>query len=428
MVMEFLAQEEDKEYCLSQFIHLQQIQNIGGVKMKKQLFIAILLSLGILLGGCAGPAEVPAAEAPAAEAPAAEVPAEEAPAAEEPAVEEPAELQTVTIAVGTYVLDASYPWLTLPVDLGFWNDLGYDVTPLPVGASLDGLQQLIGGNVEFAQMNAAVIIQANVNEGIPMRVVHRTGTVDWGLVVPTDSDITTLDDFKGRTIGVFSLASASIPLLRAYFGANGIDLDTEVDLLAVGFGAQANEALTSGDVDAIMLWNSGLRTLENMGQEFRFFRYENWLRMPDFLLSTTLDIFDENRQMAVDIVKGANMAIVFAKANPECAVKLHWEYWPETKPSDMDDAAALAWDIGLLNAQLDTIANAAALTGSDLMGEPTKPEWELLQEFLNDAGLLEADMLDPSIYYINDSAYWEEVNDFDHDQIIQMAEACDFDF
>jgi len=58
-------------------------------------------------------------------------------------------LKKVRIAVGTSVLNLTYPWLTIPVALGWWRDEGYDVEVLPVGASLQCLQQMAAGNVEL---------------------------------------------------------------------------------------------------------------------------------------------------------------------------------------------------------------------------------------------------------------------------------------
>ena len=74
--------------------------------------------------------------------------------------------------------------------------------------------------------------------------------------------------------------------------------------------------------------------------------------MPDFVLATTQDIFDENRQMIVDVVKAANMGLVFADANPECAVSLQWKALPDTKPADMSDEEALQWDLNILDGRI----------------------------------------------------------------------------
>ena len=51
-------------------------------------------------------------------------------------------LKKVKIAVGTTVINVGYPWLTLPLALDYWKAEGYDVEVLPVGASLQALQQI----------------------------------------------------------------------------------------------------------------------------------------------------------------------------------------------------------------------------------------------------------------------------------------------
>ena len=46
------------------------------------------------------------------------------------------EMKKVKIALGTAVMNLTYPWLTLPISLGYWKEEGYDVKILPAGASL----------------------------------------------------------------------------------------------------------------------------------------------------------------------------------------------------------------------------------------------------------------------------------------------------
>ena len=90
-------------------------------------------------------------------------------------------LKKAKIAVGTTVINVGYPWLTLPIALDYWKAEGYDVEVLPVGASLQALQQMVAGNADFAQLNSSVVIQANVVNAIPARVVMNNGVIDWSL-------------------------------------------------------------------------------------------------------------------------------------------------------------------------------------------------------------------------------------------------------
>src|SRR4030081_3671607 len=95
-------------------------------------------------------------------------------------------LKKVRLAVGTWILIVGYPMITLPVTLGYWKAEGYDVEVLPVGASLQALQQMVAGNAELAQLNSSVVIQANVVNQIPVRVVMNAGVIDWSLSVLED--------------------------------------------------------------------------------------------------------------------------------------------------------------------------------------------------------------------------------------------------
>ena len=101
----------------------------------------------------------------------------------------PQPLKKVRIALGTTNMNVGYPWLTLPLSLDYWKQEGYDVEVLPVGASLQALQQMVAGNAELAQLNSSVVIQANVVNQIPVRVVMNTGVIDWSLSVLEDGPI-----------------------------------------------------------------------------------------------------------------------------------------------------------------------------------------------------------------------------------------------
>ncbi len=388
--------------------------------MRNKLFsILIFVTVVSLLLGACGPSET--------ESPPRETSQTEVEVTEVEEEKEPEELKEVHISVGTYVLNVSYPWLMMPQALGYWEDMGYDVTVEGVGGTLDAVQQVVGGNSDFVQGNSSVVIQSNVKEDIPLRVVHETGVVDWGLVVPKDSDITQIEDFRGKDIGVFNLASGGIPLMQAYLSSEGISKD-EYEMIPVGFGPQASDALDRGDVDAVMLWNAALAQLENLGHEFRYFRSERWTKMPDFALSTLKKTIENDRQMVVDIVKGINMAIVFTETNYDCVVRLQWANWPDTKPADVDEETAWEYDMHLLEAQVGAALEPAyELHGSDLWGFATPDEYSRLQDFMLEAGLIE-DTMEPSTYIIDDPTFWDEVNDFDHEAIRKQAEECDFDF
>ncbi len=96
-----------------------------------------------------------------------------------------------------------------------------------------------------------------------------------------------VSDFKGKNIGIVSLASGGLPLLRSLLKANGLDPDKDVNIIATGAGAPALEALKSNRVQGLMFWNAAIAGFENAGAKLRLFRSPEWQRLPDFSLATT---------------------------------------------------------------------------------------------------------------------------------------------
>lgn len=178
-------------------------------------------------------------------------------------------LKPVSIALGTQVVNVSYPWLTLPIALGWWKDEGYDVKVLTVGGSLQGIQQMAAGGVDFAQLNSTGLIQGAADNNLPLRALMGTGVIDWSVAVMDGSSIKSVKDLKGKKIGIFSLGTGGMPLLKGYLRANGIDPDKEVTIIATGAGAPALEALKSDRVQALMFWASAISGFENAGAKLR---------------------------------------------------------------------------------------------------------------------------------------------------------------
>src|SRR5215471_7641679 len=276
--------------------------------------------------------------------------------------------QKVRLAVGTTVLNVGYPMLTLAVTLGYWKDEGYEVELLPVGASLQAIQQLVAGNAEFAEVNASVIVQSNVKNDLPVRVVMANGVIDWAVAVDADGPIKSAKDLKGKTIGVFSLATGGIAYLNSYLRANGLDPARDIELVPLGLGAPPVEALRTGKVQALLYWAAAVSTFENAGLKLRKLAGEDWRSYPDYSLSAMQSVIDKDPAMVIAIARGAAKATVFALANPDCARKLHWAHYPSTKPTGADEATLIRWDMNNQQAQLDSLSDAYKLNGGKLWG------------------------------------------------------------
>jgi NitT/TauT family transport system substrate-binding protein len=332
-------------------------------------------------------------------------------------------LKKVKIAVGTSVLNLTYPWLTLPVALGWWRDEGYDVEILPVGASLQCLQQMVAGNVEFAQINSSVVIQANVNNNIPVRVVMNNGILDWALAVPEDSAIKQPKDFKGTTIGVFSLATGGIAFMKSYFHTNGIDPDKDVQLIPLGLGAPPVDALRNNRVQSLLYWGAAMASFENAGLKLRYFQGDDWARYPDFTLSTLQKTIDADPAMVEVIARGAAKASAYAMANPDCQRRVFWAKWPNNKPTGADEATLIRSDMNNLRMQLIALRGAFELNGGKLWGQATPDAYGRIQDFMQTAGLIQHG-IDPALYMPTIPDFFQKINNFDAAAVRAQAEAC----
>ncbi|WP_142850818.1 ABC transporter substrate-binding protein [Telmatospirillum sp. J64-1] len=334
------------------------------------------------------------------------------------------DLKPVTIAVGTSVLNVGYPMLTLPLTLGYWESEGYKVAVEPVGASLQAVQQMVAGNADFAQVNASVIVQSNVTNNLPVRVAMANGVVDWSIAVPAESDIQGPADLKGKTIGVFSLATGGIPLMKSYLTENGLNPDSDISMIPLGLGAAPVQALRRGQVDALLYWASATAGFENAGLELREIIPPDWRQYPDYSLSVMQAKADSDPDMVVAIAKGIAKATVYALENPECAVKLHWERYPETKPSGADEATLLQWDLNNINAQLATLQDGFKLNGGTHWGAVDPAGFQRLQAFLQEAGIIKGE-IPPQNYLLSIPDFEQRVNDFDAEEIRAKAQTCE---
>ena len=329
----------------------------------------------------------------------------------------------VTIALGTQVVNVTYPWLTLPIALGYWKEEGYDVRIVTTAGSLQGIQQMVAGGVDFAQVNSTGLIQANVDSDVAVRGLMGTGVIDWGVGVPQDSAIKSVTDLKGKKIGIFSLGTGGMPLLKGYLRANGINPDTDVQIIATGAGAPALEALKSDRVQALMFWGSALTGFQNAGTKMRVIYDPAWRALPDFTFTTMQKTIDTDPAMVEAISRGAAKATLFAQTNPECTRKIHWKYFPSTKPTGSDEATLAKWDLALLQSQLESMSAAHAMNGGKLIGAMSPAAYGRMQDQMVKDGLIKRAIAPESMLYLK-PGFVEAINNFDHKAVIDAAKAC----
>jgi len=134
-------------------------------------------------------------------------------------------------------------------DRGYYRQEGLDAQLIVMPSAL-GTQALLGGNVQFSTAGGAGLLP--ILRGAPIRFMFTTFNrpMFW---LYSRSDIRSVENLKGKKVGVSSLGSGPDSLLREILKKHGFDGGRDVVILPVGSGTARFFALQAGTVDAAML-------------------------------------------------------------------------------------------------------------------------------------------------------------------------------
>jgi NitT/TauT family transport system substrate-binding protein len=333
-------------------------------------------------------------------------------------------LKKLKFGLGTPVMNLTYPWASMPVALGYWSQAGYDVEVFAAQSSLQSIQQLNAGNLDFAEVNSAPIVQAVAGNNIPVRTVMVNTVIDWSLVALDASPIRDVKDFKGKTIGVSTLGTGGVALLNSFLSARGLKPNDDFALVAVGVGPAAVEALRSNRVQGLMYWGSAITSFEVTGLKLRYFFDPEWRHYPDFSMVTMQSTIERDPKMVEAIVRGAVMGSLFATTNPDCVRRIQWAKFPATKPTGADEAQLAAADLHRLEGQLQGMKQALEMGGGKLWGNVTAKDFARTEQLLVDTRVITKGVANPADYVVSTPGFFEKVNTFDHEAVIRQAQEC----
>lgn len=263
-------------------------------------------------------------------------------------------LSTGTPAVG----QATYT--SLPQELGYWADEGVKVTINEMNGSSAALQSVHSGQGDVTVAGTSTLMVAGAKQAA-LKAYYTVITRSFQMpAVPPESKIRRFRDLVGKKVGVQSLESGTVPIIKGVVDAEGGD-PSKVRFVTVGLGAEALSALRTKRIDALGLWDDRYAEIENLGQKLRVLTSTHADDLGfQVALSATPDWIKEHSEAAAGFARGIAKASVFAQANPEAAVRLHWRAYPSTKPIGVDEKIALRQGVRALQARL---ANSGPVKG-----------------------------------------------------------------
>ena len=396
-------------------------------RTRRATLISLILTLALLLAACSGADDADEEDVADADAPTevdegdAEETSEEEPAedteepadeAEEPTEEEPEEVtcQTVRVAfAGSTLAPSAGIYTSLPEALGFWDEEGIHVEFVRVDGTAVALTSLAGGQIEVGVVSGDPVITAAMDgqDVVIPYVLSQQNIV--ATIVPTDSEVQAFADLDGQPVGVPTLTSGAIPFVQAAVAAEGGDPDS-IEFIAVGTGASAATALQNGQVAAAVDTDSAVPVYQRAGVDVRLLESDlSETVVNSISAAVTGTYLDEHPEAVAAWAKGVAEATVWAAANPEAAVDLHYEFFPDELPEG-DPQEVLDLSLDQLESRL-----ASMDPGDGPYGEVTDEQWEGLLDFQLEYELL-TERPEVSTFY--DGSIIEQANDFDRDEVV----------
>lgn len=322
--------------------------------------------------------------------------------------------RSVAINFGlTYVPIGNAPVFTVPQAMGFWKDEGFNVAVQLANGTGPALQQLIAGQV-VGSIGGTPPVMSLIEQGAPIKMVGSFNSRNiYYPVVLANSRIKTIEDMKGAKVGITSAASSNIYWIKGVIGQHGLDPSKDVELISVGSGPAALQALISGRIDVLQLFEGSYDQIEQMGHPLRRFTEDQDFNKLAFTfgMATRQELIDKDRALLVGLMRGMTKGVIYAKAHPEDAVRMHWKVYPLAKPQGVSDDEAMGKDLPVLISALRN--HQWAYEGK--FGYAKPEEVTAVRDTLYDYKAITKKL--PIDQYF-DPSFVQEINDFDHDAII----------
>jgi NitT/TauT family transport system substrate-binding protein len=313
------------------------------------------------------------------------------------------------------VSSAAAPY-AIATKMGWFAKSGIKVELVPMPGSTDCVKAVATKDVNYGvpSIEPVAIIR---QQGIKIKNFYTAYQANiYGIAVPEDSAIKTFADLKGKKIGVTSMASAGVIIARALAANNGFNPDKDISIVVAGEAAQTAALLRSHQVDALSQFDTQYALTENAGAKLRLLDTSEIAKFPSNGFIALEDTLVSKRAESVAVGKGYAMGTVFALANPEAAIRILWEVFPQTKATGKDEATAMRDDVKTLLARAKSWKLESV--GAKKWGENLVQNYDAYSDFLVKNGVLKQKV--PGTDLVTNDLI-DDINKFDAKEIEAQA-------
>jgi NitT/TauT family transport system substrate-binding protein len=321
------------------------------------------------------------------------------------------DLDTVTFALSAPSWNAGYTTLVVPEAEGYFKDEGLDVKVQLFPSGTQSAQQLAAGGADIGLMTGEpVAIGHAKNLGLVYFASYYPHWI-YSLQLPQGSDVRSIADLEGKKIGVTAVASSGGTFARTAMELNGMSQNA-ASLVSIGAGAQQINAIKSGQVDALALWDTQYAIVENSGIELTPLPVPQTAGIWGGGFAATQKTIDERKDVLERFGRAIAKGFAFAQANHEAAIRDLWKLHPETRGTG-PEKDAMASQVKILQVRL-----ADQGVEDDDWGRIDPKAVTGMVEFMASAGLVGKAFPATEIYTTD---LLDAINDFSYDDIRMQA-------
>jgi putative hydroxymethylpyrimidine transport system substrate-binding protein len=272
-------------------------------------------------------------------------------------------------------------------DQGFYEDAGLDVTIQPPPDNSTTMRMVDGGQAQVGLSAITDVVFAQAEDLSVISVANMTRSNNWGLFSLEEEPID-IASLEGQTIGIYndSWTAAMLPLMLE---SGGLTMD---DVQTVAATASVIPLLLEGEIDvATEVTNlGGVEIVTSGGSEPQVLLAPE-VGAPDtpvWVYVASSDFAAENPEAVTAWLDATRQGAEWAIANPEDAVALFEEAYPDT--ASAHEYNLQAWE-----------ATIPLLTRDGEFFTQTEEQWTSFTQALVDAGQLD-EALPAGEYFTND--------------------------
>lgn len=288
----------------------------------------------------------------------------------------------------SYIPSVQFAPLYVAAERGYFADEGIDISFEHSFDELDGVDRLAINDLQFGIISGEQVILGRGAEKPLVYVMEWYHRFPVGVVVPADSDIETPADLEGKTVGLPGFFGASYIGLRALLATAGLG---EFDVLLTPIGFTAPEVMCARDVEAAAVYiaNEPL-TIAKDCYEVRVIEISDYANLVSNGLVTNEETLEESPELVAAMIRAILHGVADTIEDPDAAFDLSVSTYVSDLPEDQYET------------QQQVLLNSVELWRSDQPGMTAPDAWELTQEILVDAELMEAPLDDLAAAYTNE--------------------------